>query len=93
MKDLIIDEEFRELLPTLDKNTFALLEENVLENGIRDAIVDRGEESRTLEEVFTDIAETINIELLTLARDYNPVELKVALRGHIDWLEDIFRMM
>jgi len=39
MQDLIVDEEFRFLLPILDKNTYALLEENILENGIRDPIV------------------------------------------------------
>jgi len=39
MRELIIDEEFRFLLPALDKNTYAHLEENLLENGIRDPIV------------------------------------------------------
>jgi hypothetical protein len=39
LPELTIDEEFRFLLPMLDNETFALLEENILENGIRDAIV------------------------------------------------------
>ena len=39
MPEIIIDEEFQFLLPSLDKDTFALLEENILENGIRDPIV------------------------------------------------------
>ena len=39
MENIIIDEEFRSLLPALDKVTFALLEENLLENGIRDPLV------------------------------------------------------
>ena len=39
MQELIIDEEFRFLLPALSKETYALLEENILENGCRDAII------------------------------------------------------
>jgi len=39
MQDIIIDEEFRQLLPTLDKQTYALLEANILEHGCRDALV------------------------------------------------------
>ena len=39
MRDLIIDPEFKFLLPELDKKTLALLEENLLEHGIRDPIV------------------------------------------------------
>ena len=33
MQELIIDEEFRTLLPELDSETYALLEESILENG------------------------------------------------------------
>ena len=33
MQDIIIDEEFRALLPALDAETFARLEENIMENG------------------------------------------------------------
>ena len=39
MRELIIDEEFRFLLPALDKKTYARLEERILENGVRDPIV------------------------------------------------------
>jgi len=39
MQDLIIDQEFKFLLPALDEKTFSLLEENILQNGIRDPIV------------------------------------------------------
>ena len=39
MEKLIIDEEFRMLLPALDEDTLALLEINLLENGCRDPIV------------------------------------------------------
>ena len=39
VQEIVVDEEFRFLLPLLDKETFALLEENILENGIRDPIV------------------------------------------------------
>jgi len=39
MQELIIDEEFRDLLPTLDEETYKLLEENLKENGCRDALV------------------------------------------------------
>jgi len=39
MRDIIIDEEFRDLLPALDSETYSLLEENILENGCRDALV------------------------------------------------------
>ena len=39
MRKIIIDEEFKGLLPALDKETFALLEENILQNGCRDSLV------------------------------------------------------
>jgi len=38
-QELLIDEEFKSLLPSLDKETYALLEENIIKNGCRDAIV------------------------------------------------------
>ena len=39
MDNIIIDEEFKALLPELDTETFAGLEENVLQHGVRDPIV------------------------------------------------------
>jgi hypothetical protein len=33
MQEIIIDEEFKALLPALDPQTYALLEESMLENG------------------------------------------------------------
>ena len=36
---IIIDEEFKMLLPSLDKNTFESLEKNILEYGVRDPLV------------------------------------------------------
>ena len=39
MPEIIIDKEFQELLPTLDPETFRLLEENIMQNGCRDALV------------------------------------------------------
>ena len=39
MNTIIIDEEFKSLLPKLDKETLKLLEENILENGCRDSLV------------------------------------------------------
>ena len=39
MQKLIVDEEFRFLLPALDDDTFARLEESLLQNGCRDALV------------------------------------------------------
>ena len=39
MQNILIDEEFRDLLPALDAETYALLEENLLENGCRDALI------------------------------------------------------
>jgi hypothetical protein len=39
MQEIIIDEEFRILLPTLDEETFRLLEESLLEHGCRDPLV------------------------------------------------------
>ena len=39
MQDIIIDEEFRFLLPALDTDTFLRLEESLLQNGCRDALV------------------------------------------------------
>jgi len=39
MQTIIIDKEFRSLLPVLDKETYRRLEENIIENGCRDALV------------------------------------------------------
>ena len=39
MQDIIIDEEFKWLLPALDAETYKLLEENILENGCRDSLI------------------------------------------------------
>jgi len=39
MVSIVIDEEFRSLLPTLDQRTYGALEENIIQNGCRDAIV------------------------------------------------------
>ena len=39
MQTIIIDEEFKALLPTLDKETYAALEENLITNGCRDALI------------------------------------------------------
>ena len=39
MKKIVIDQEFKELLPALDKETYERLEANLLENGCRDALV------------------------------------------------------
>jgi len=39
MREIIIDEEFKSLLPPLDKETSRLLEENILEHGCRDPLV------------------------------------------------------
>ena len=39
MREIIIDEVFKSLLPVLDDETYALLEENLLQNGCRDSLV------------------------------------------------------
>ena len=39
MQKIIIDEEFRSLLPTLDKDTYESFEADLIQNGCRDAIV------------------------------------------------------
>ena len=39
MQEIIVDEEFRTLLPALDQETYAMLEANLLEHGCRDALV------------------------------------------------------
>ena len=39
MQEIIIDSEFKGLLPSLDAKTFGLLEENIMENGCRDPLV------------------------------------------------------
>jgi hypothetical protein len=39
MQTIVIDEEFKSLLPALDKDTFAMLEANIIENGCRDSLV------------------------------------------------------
>jgi len=38
MKTIIIDEEFKSLLPALDKETYRLLEENLIQNGCRESL-------------------------------------------------------
>lgn len=39
MKEIIIDDEFKDLLPPLDPETFRLLEENILEYGLREPVI------------------------------------------------------
>ena len=39
MQNIIIDKEFKNLLPALDKSVYAALEENLLQNGCRDSLV------------------------------------------------------
>ena len=39
MQNIILDEQFQFLLPTLDDETYRLLEENILEHGIREPLV------------------------------------------------------
>ena len=39
MQNIIIDEEFRIYLPTLDKVTYEALEQSLLEHGARDPLV------------------------------------------------------
>ena len=39
MQTIIIDEEFKSLLPALDKETYTSLEENLISNGCRDALI------------------------------------------------------
>jgi len=39
MQEIIIDREFKFLLPMLDEKAFANLEADILENGIRDSLV------------------------------------------------------
>ena len=39
MEQIIIDREFKFLLPVLDEKAFADLEADILENGIRDSLV------------------------------------------------------
>ena len=39
MPNIIIDNEFKALLPALDADTYALLEENLIQNGCRDSLV------------------------------------------------------
>ena len=39
MQSIIIDEEFRSLLPVLDQSIYESLEENLITNGCRDAII------------------------------------------------------
>jgi len=39
MQKIVIDEEFKALLPALDKETYDMLEANLIQNGCRDSIV------------------------------------------------------
>ena len=39
MRNIVIDEEFKSLLPALDAETLRRLEENILQNGCRDSLV------------------------------------------------------
>ena len=39
MRTIVIDEQFKRLLPPLSRETFELLEENILQNGCRDSLV------------------------------------------------------
>jgi len=39
MQTITIDKNFKDLMPALDKDTYAMLEANLIENGCRDAII------------------------------------------------------
>jgi len=39
MREIIIDEEFKSLLPALDEQTYAWLEDNILQHGCREPLV------------------------------------------------------
>ena len=39
MQEIILDEQFRFLLPELDEETYGMLEESILEFGVREPLV------------------------------------------------------
>ena len=73
MPKIIIDEEFKALLPALDKDTFALLEENLLQNGCRDSIVLWGDILIDGHNRY-EICSKHGIEFNTISRDFTSRE-------------------
>ena len=69
MQKIIIDEEFKALLPALDEDTYAMLEENLLQNGCRDSIVLWGDILIDGHNRY-EICSKHDIEFNTIGRDF-----------------------
>jgi len=69
MPKIIIDQEFKALLPALDNDTYALLEENLLQNGCRDSIVLWGDILIDGHNRY-EICSKHGIEFNTISRDF-----------------------
>jgi len=69
MQEIIIDEEFKALLPALDEDTYAMLEENLLQNGCRDSIVLWGDILIDGHNRY-EICSKHDIEFNTIGRDF-----------------------
>ena len=100
MPRIIVDEEFKALLPALDKDTYAMLEENLLENGSYEkrepgAPTFSGPEKpidAMLAAVYSlELAAKALSDTFTLLPEVKSAadraELKKALQSHIDHLE------
>ena len=73
--DIFIDEEFRDLLPALDSETHALLEENLIQNGCHDPIILWGK----------TIIDGHNRFMICIERSipFNTVEMEFPSREHV----------
>jgi len=86
---IIIDEEFKMLLPSLDKNTFESLEKNILEYGVRDPLV-------LWANILIDgynrynICTTHNLPFKLLSNNPGIHDIKSSLKILINSLEEIY---
>ena len=73
MKEIIIDEEFRLLLPKLDKDTFESLEKNIVAYGVRDPLV----------------LWKLNTTILSITGNKSISEMKTSIKNLITSLEEL----
>jgi len=94
MQKIIIDEEFRMLLPKLDGLTFESLEKNILEHGVRDPLVVWNDiliDGYNRYTIFVSLMTgNLNAVLKSLTSESSIPMLKTSLRTLIDSLEELF---
>ena len=80
MPEIVIDEEFKRLLPPLDRHTYTMLEDSILQNGCM----------HPLTYDIIKVTSAFNAYLQRLAPGSDATQLKTTLRSHIETLEGLY---